>query len=91
MTLNYELFVAKRIISNKEYKSSISSPIMKIAIVAISLSLIIMMIAIATGRGLQEKIRSKISGFRGHIQIANYDANNRFAMLRNRPSRCANR
>jgi len=74
--LNYELFVAKRIISGKEYKSSISSPIIKIAIAAISLGVIIMMIAVATGTGLQEKIRSKISGFKGHIQITNYDANN---------------
>ena len=35
-----------------------------------------MMIAIATGSGLQEKIRNKISGFKGHIQISNYDTNN---------------
>ena len=74
--MNYELFVAKRIISGKEYKSSISSPIIKIAITAISLGLVIMLIAIATGGGLREKIRSKISGFKGHIQITKYDANN---------------
>ena len=35
-----------------------------------------MMISMATGDGLREKIRSKISGFKGHIQITNYDANN---------------
>ena len=74
--MNYELFVAKRIISGKEYKSSISSPIIKIAITAISLGMVIMLIAIATGDGLREKIRSKISGFKGHIQITKYDANN---------------
>tara|TARA_R110001632_G_scaffold124451_1_gene237340 strand:+ start:18901 stop:20136 length:1236 start_codon:yes stop_codon:yes gene_type:complete len=74
--LNYELFVAKRIISGQEHKSSISSPIIKIAIAAISLGVIIMMIAIATGAGLQDKIRSKMSGFKGHIQITNYDNNN---------------
>ena len=74
--MNYELFVAKRFISGKEYKSSISSPIIKIAITAISLGMVIMLIAIATGGGLREKIRSKISGFKGHIQITKYDANN---------------
>mgnify|MGYP001386023495 CR=1 FL=1 len=74
--MNYELFVAKRIIAGKEHKSSISSPIIKIAIAAISLGMIIMLIAIATGDGLREKIRSKMSGFKGHIQITNYDANN---------------
>ena len=35
-----------------------------------------MLIAIATGDGLREKIRSKISGFKSHIQITKYDANN---------------
>jgi len=74
--LNYELFIAKRIIAAKQYKSSISSPIIKIAIIAISLGIVIMMIAISTGIGLQEKIREKLSGFNGHIQITNFDNNN---------------
>lgn len=73
--MNYELFVAKRIIAGKEYKSSISSPIIKIAIAAIALGTIIMMVSIATGAGLQQKIRDKMSGFKGHIQITNYDNN----------------
>ena len=74
--MNYELFIAKRIIAAKQYKSSISSPIIKIAIIAISLGIVIMMIAISTGIGLQEKIREKLSGFNGHIQITNFDNNN---------------
>ena len=74
--MNYELFIAKRIIAAKQYKSSISSPIIKIAIIAIALGMVIMMIAIATGLGLQEKIREKIAGFNGHVQIVNYDNNN---------------
>ena len=74
--MNYELFIAKRIIAAKQYKSSISSPIIKIAIIAIAVGIIIMMIAIATGIGLQEKIREKLSGFNGHIQITNFDNNN---------------
>lgn len=74
--LNYELFIAKRIIAGKEYKNSISSPIIKIAITAIALGVIIMMISMATGSGFQHKIRDKISGFKGHVQITNYDDNN---------------
>lgn len=74
--MNYELFIAKRIIAGKEYKNSISSPIIKIAITAIALGIIIMLIAVATGAGLQHKIRDKMSGFKGHIQIANYNDNN---------------
>ena len=74
--MNYELFIAKRIIAGKKYKSSISSPIIKIAITAIALGIIIMLIAVATGAGLQYKIRDKMTGFKGHIQILNYDNNN---------------
>lgn len=74
--MNYELFIAKRIIAGKEHKNSISAPIIKIAITAITLGVVIMMIAIATGAGLQEKIRDKMSGFKGHVQITNYDNNN---------------
>jgi lipoprotein-releasing system permease protein len=74
--LNYELFIAKRIIAGKKYKNSISSPIIKIAITAIALGIIIMLIAVATGAGLQHNIRDNMAGFKGHIQIINYDSNN---------------
>jgi len=74
--LNYELFIAKRIIAAKQDKSSISSPIIKIAIIAIALGIIIMMISVATSIGLKHKIRDKLSGFNGHIQITNFDNNN---------------
>lgn len=74
--MNYELFLAKRIITAKQYKSSISSSIIKIAITAIALGVVIMMVSIATGVGLQKKIKEKISGFNGHVQIANYEDNN---------------
>ncbi len=74
--MNYELFLAKRIIAAKRHKSSISSPIIKIAITAIALGIIIMLISIATGVGLQNKIKEKISGFNGHVQITNYEDNN---------------
>ncbi len=74
--MNYELFIAKRIITNKNHKGSISSPIIKIAIIAIALGLIVMLISIATGLGLQHKIRDKISGLNGHIIISNFNQNN---------------
>ena len=74
--MNYELFIAKRIIAAKQYKSSVSSPIIKIAIIAITIGIVIMMIAISTGIGLQLKIREKLAGFNGHIQITNFDTNN---------------
>ena len=74
--LNFEYFIAKRIISSKSYKSSISAPIIKIGIAAIAIGITVMMIAIATGIGLQQKIRDKVVAFNGHVLITNYDSNN---------------
>lgn len=74
--MNFELFIAKRIIAGKEYKSSISSPIINIATIAISLGITIMLIAVSIASGFQKKISDKMTGFKGHIQIVNYDTNN---------------
>jgi lipoprotein-releasing system permease protein len=73
--LNLEYFIAKRLITAKDYKSSISAPIIKIAIAAIALGIIMMIIAVATGVGLQQKIRQKVSAFNGHIIISSYNDN----------------
>ena len=74
--MNYEFFIAKRIIGSKSYKSSISAPIIKIGIAAIAIGIVVMMIAIATGLGLQQKIRDKIVSFNGHVRISQFDSNN---------------
>jgi lipoprotein-releasing system permease protein len=73
--LNYEFFIAKRIIKAKQYKSSVSATIIKIAIAAIAIGIIMMMVAIATGMGLQKTIQEKVAAFNGHIQISNFDNN----------------
>jgi len=73
--LNLEYFIAKRLIAAKSYKSSISSPIIKIAIVAIALGIIMMLVSVSTGVGLQNKIREKVAAFNGHVVISNYDDN----------------
>ncbi|MDP2688336.1 MAG: FtsX-like permease family protein [Aequorivita sp.] len=73
--MNFEFFIARRIIASKDYKSSISAPIIKIAITAIALGIIMMLVSIATGVGLQKKIREKVSAFNGDIIITNFDTN----------------
>ena len=73
--MNLEYFLAKRLITAKSYKSSISSPIIKIAITAIAIGIIMMIMAVATGVGLQNKIREKVAAFNGHIVISNFDDN----------------
>jgi lipoprotein-releasing system permease protein len=73
--LNFERFIAQRIIGSKTYKNSVSGPIIKIGIVAIAIGMIVMLIAVATGLGLQKKIREKVVAFNGHIIINNFDSN----------------
>lgn len=73
--MNLELFIAKRIIGSKSYKSSVSAPIIKIGITAIAIGLVVMLVAIATGLGLQQKIRDKVVAFNGHIVVSNFDNN----------------
>ena len=73
--MNLEYFIAKRLITSKEYKSSISAPIIKIAITAIAIGMVMMIISVATGIGLQQKIRQKVAAFNGHIIISSYTDN----------------
>lgn len=73
--MNFEYFIAKRLIKGKEHKSSISTPIIKIAIFAIAIGMIMMLITVATGVGLQRKIREKVAAFNGHVLISSFDNN----------------
>ncbi|UYW00622.1 FtsX-like permease family protein [Flavobacterium agricola] len=74
--MKLEYFIAQRLIKAKSNKSNVSGPIIKIAITAIVISMIMMIVSVATGIGLQEKIREKIGAFHGHIIISNFDNNN---------------
>ncbi len=73
--MNTPLFIASRLVKSKGRKNSISGPIIKIAIAAIAVSMLMMVVSIATGIGLQRKIREKIAAFNGHIAISNFDEN----------------
>ena len=73
--MNFEFFIAKRLISTQSYKSSVSAPIIKIGVLAIAISTIVMLFAVAISVGLQQKIRDKAVAFNGHITISNFDTN----------------
>ncbi len=73
--MNFELFIAKRLMRGSAHKSSISAPITKIAISAIAIGVVMMLVAFATGLGLQEQIREKIAAFNGHITVLSYSSN----------------
>ncbi|NVN94967.1 MAG: ABC transporter permease [Bacteroidetes bacterium] len=77
--MNLETFIAKRfLIKNKK---NISQPIIRVAIIGIALGIAVMIIAVATVTGFQQKITEKVIGFGGHIQIGNFDLNNSYESL----------
>ncbi|WP_231717738.1 ABC transporter permease [Nonlabens sp. YIK11] len=80
--LNLEYFIARRVQHSTEYKNSVSAPIIKIATAAIAIGMIVMIIAVATGVGLQKKIREKVSAFNGDITISLFDRNNSITTVR---------
>lgn len=73
--MNLSYFIAKRLAASKKYKNSVSAPIIKIAVAAVAISIVMMLVSVATGMGLQQKIRDKITSFNGHVVISNYDNN----------------
>lgn len=75
IALNLSYFIAKRLATSKKYKNSVSAPIIKIAIAAVAISVVMMLVSVATGMGLQQKIRDKITSFNGHVVISNFDNN----------------
>ena len=73
--LNTELFIARRIFSDKSVKKGISQPIVTIAVIGIALGLAVMILSVAIVTGFKSEISNKIIGFGSHIQIENYDSN----------------
>jgi len=62
--------------SQSSDKSSASNRIIKIAIAAIAIGLVMMLIAVATSLGLQHEIKNKIIVFSGQLNIAPFENNN---------------
>ncbi|MGM0503881.1 MAG: ABC transporter permease [Bacteroidota bacterium] len=73
--MNTELFIAKRLLTEKKEKKGISQPIVTIAVIGISLGLAVMILAVAIASGFKSEISNKLIGFGSHIQIINYDTN----------------
>lgn len=80
--MNLEYFIAQRVQNSTAYKNSVSAPIIKIATAAIAIGMIVMIIAVATGVGLQKKIREKVSAFNGDITVSLFDRNNSITTIR---------
>jgi lipoprotein-releasing system permease protein len=74
--MNVELFIARRLFSDK--KKSLARQIIGIALAGIALGLAVMIIAVAVVTGFKKEVQDKICGFGSHFQIINFDVNNSF-------------
>ncbi len=74
--LNFPFFIARRIAGVRQ--SSFSGLIIKIATVAVALSLAVMLISTAFVTGFRKEISKRVFGFDGHIKVRSFDANRSF-------------
>ncbi|MFV0591075.1 MAG: ABC transporter permease [Draconibacterium sp.] len=76
--MNTELFIAKRLFSDKATKKLLSQRIIRIALIGIALGLTVMIVSVAVVTGFKNEIRNRVIGFGSNIQIINYDSNSSY-------------
>jgi lipoprotein-releasing system permease protein len=74
--LNISFFIASHFIKGGNISSRFSKPVVRIAILGITLGMAVMLLAIAIVSGFKSQIRDKVIGFGSHIQILHYDTHN---------------
>ena len=73
--MNVEYFIAKRLFIAKEENNSYTKPILRIAILAIALSVAVMLLSVMVVTGFKNDISDKIIGFGSHITISSFSDN----------------
>lgn len=73
--MKLEYFIAQKLIKGSNSQNRVATPIIRIAVAAIAIGMVMMIIAVATGVGLQNKIREKVTAFGGHITISPLEDN----------------
>ena len=74
--------MANRFRKSNSYKSTVSSPIIKISVSSIVIGIVMMIISISSSVGLQNTIQTKVSSFFGHISISNFENNSSISSLK---------
>lgn len=69
--MNYEYFLAKRLIKRKG--KNLSRPIIIIATLSITLGVAVMILSISILQGFKSEIKEKIVGFASHVQVLPYN------------------
>ena len=73
--MNTSLFIAKRLYNTKENNNNYTRPIIRIAILAIALSVAVMLLSVIILSGFKNEITKKVIGFGSHIKISKFNNN----------------
>lgn len=76
--MNFELYIARRIIFGSGDQQRISRPVVRLAILSVALGVAVMLIAVMVVTGFRNEIEKKVTGFNAHIRINNFDNNNSY-------------
>jgi lipoprotein-releasing system permease protein len=77
--LQLSFFISKRLSQSKQ--TSFSQLIVRIATLAVAISVTVMLLSIAISRGYKEQVSQKLSNFQSHILINNLDQNQSYQSL----------
>lgn len=70
--MNFPLFIARKIYSDKGDKRKVSRPAITIATIGVAIGLAVMLITVSVVLGFKHTIRDKVIGFGSHIQVMNF-------------------
>ncbi len=76
--MNYEFFIAKRLVLKQRKSGGFSRSILGIAVAGIAVGLAVMLVSVAIVTGFKNEISRKVIGFGAHIRITNYDSNSSY-------------
>jgi lipoprotein-releasing system permease protein len=68
-------FLARKVIRSGGIGGGVGGPMIRMATISLVLGLVVMLISMASGRGLQREIKHKVIGFTGDLRIVALDAN----------------
>lgn len=75
--VNLELYIARKLLKGGE-KSTVSVPIVKIALAGITLGVCVMLLSVFIITGFKKEITDKLTGFSSHLNITAYGTHNTY-------------
>ncbi len=76
--MDVNLYIARRIFSDKENRNNLSHRIVNIALWGVILGLVVLILSVAIVTGYKTEVGRKVIGFGSHMQIVNLDSNESF-------------